>query len=137
MKKWLLSFAFVLVLSGCVDNGLDLPFTGLFPAGTWEITEYQENGFTLSHRNQLPQNTYGYIFQTNGRLVNRSINGFCGTPPITTEDYPGTWEWTGTSLLLHMRFWGGTSTQEWKITQTTPSTVTLKILQSKYTYDFD
>lgn len=137
MKKWTLSLAFLMILSGCMENGIHVPISGSFPVGSWEISSHQENGLTLSQRNTLPANTYGYIFQPNGRMISRSINGFCGTPPVITEDYPGTWKWTGNSIIIETRFWGGTINQEWKVLQSTNSTVNLEIIQSTYTYDFD
>lgn len=137
MKKWILSLAFLMILSGCMENGIDIPDLGAFPIGVWEIQSYQETGKTLKSKSSLPQNTFGYIFQPNGRMVNRSINGFCGTPPVMTEDFPGTWTRIGDTIRINMRFWGGSIQEDWKILQSTNSTVTLEILRSTYTYDFD
>lgn len=137
MKKWILSLAFLLILSGCMDNGIDVPLVGAFPVGAWEIRDSRGSVLTLNQRNPLPADTYGYIFQPNGRMVSRSINGFCGTPPVIMEDYPGTWTWTGNSIRINTRFWGGTIQEEWKVLQSTNSTVVLEILESTYNYDFD
>ena len=120
-----------------MENGIDIPDLGAFPIGVWEIQSYQETGKTLKSKSSLPQNTFGYIFQPNGRMVNRSINGFCGTPPVMTEDFPGTWTRIGDTIRINMRFWGGSIQEDWKILQSTNSTVTLEILRSTYTYDFD
>jgi hypothetical protein len=135
MKKLLLLLSFLLTLSSCVDSDTPPVQVGLFPLGTWTVGEWQENGFTLNQTQSLPENTYGYIFQKNGKLINRSNSGFCGTPPIITADFEGLWSNNGETITLEMGFWGGTIREEWKLTQVNGSRVTIERLNVDYQFD--
>ncbi|RZS95061.1 hypothetical protein [Cecembia calidifontis] len=135
MKKLLLSLSLVLILHSCVENEMISLEEGELPLGAWTIDARQENGFTLKATNTLPKNTYGYVFEKNGKLINRSNSGFCGTPPIVTADFDGKWKWQDEVLKLEMRFWGGTINEEWKILSSGPMTFTVELLKSEYKFD--
>jgi hypothetical protein len=107
---------------------------GEFPVGTWTNLQYNENGFSMERTNQLKENTYGFIFQDNGKLVNRSNSGFCGTPPIVTQDFSGKWKVEGDVLKLEMDFWGGKIIQEWRISSASSRSVTIEITMNEYKF---
>ncbi len=132
MKTTVLTFVFGLLLFSCIENEDLSAFTsGPVPVGNWSNLEFQENGLVMEKVNQLQENTYGYRFLSDGKLVHRANSGFCGTPPIVTADYEGTWVRDGDILTLTAPFWGGTQIQEWKITSATGSTLLVEVLSTE------
>ncbi|MFD2034961.1 hypothetical protein ACFSKL_09175 [Belliella marina] len=115
MKKILLAFSILLFFASCMENDGDIQENGQFPLGNWTISERHENGFSLIRTGSLPENTYGFSFQKNGKMTVRAIAGWCGTPPVVYSDYSGNWSNAGAALKLNMGFWGGRNVQEWKV----------------------
>jgi hypothetical protein len=113
------------------DPQLSALDNGPVPVGTWGNIIYQENDFILEKTQQLQENTYGYRFLSNGKLIHRANSGFCGTPPIVTSDFEGTWEKDGDIIRVESAFWGGQQIQEWKIKGHTGNTFRVEILSSE------
>jgi hypothetical protein len=135
MKKLLPLLAICSLLFSCVEQEtLDLE-SGEFPLGTWTNIQYEESGFTMERMNNLPENTYGFVFQKNGKLIHRANSGFCGTPPITTADFNGIWKVKGDIIEVEVEFWGGKYRQEWKVTQLSGITVRVELVKQEYIND--
>jgi hypothetical protein len=135
MKKIILLFSFLFILNSCMEQETLSLEGGEFPVGTWTDLQYNENGFSMARTNRLKENTYGFIFQNNGKLLSRSNSGFCGTPPIVTQDYSGKWKVEGNVLKLEMDFWGGKIIQEWRISSASSRSVTVEITKNEYKYN--
>ncbi|NHE59899.1 hypothetical protein G9Q97_24105 [Cyclobacterium sp. GBPx2] len=105
--------------------------SGPVPVGNWSNLEYRENGFEMEKVNQLQENTYGYRFLSNGKLIHRANSGWCGTPPIVTSDFEGTWEKEGDIITLTAAFWGGTQVQKWKISSSTGNSLEIEVISSE------
>jgi hypothetical protein len=135
MKKIILLFSFLFILNSCMEQEILSLEGGEFPVGTWTDLQYNENGFSMARTNRLKENTYGFIFQNNGKLISRSNSGFCGTPPIVTQDYSGKWKVEGDVLKLEMDFWGGKIIQEWRISSASSRSVTVEITKNEYKYN--
>ncbi|MFO7822568.1 MAG: hypothetical protein R6V72_01425 [Cyclobacterium sp.] len=129
MKTTVFTFVLGLLFFSCMENE-DLSALGSepFPVGNWSNLNYQENGFAMEKVNQLQENTYGYRFLSDGKLIHRANSGWCGTPPIVTTDYEGRWEKDGDILKVNVPFWGGTHVQEWKITSTSGNTLQVEVI---------
>jgi hypothetical protein len=64
----------------------------------------------------LDSSKYGYIFLNEGKLIERKNSGWCGTPPISYANFPGTWEFVSDSLLeINVAYWGGMTDYALKI----------------------
>lgn len=135
MKKIILLFTFLFILSSCMDQDSIMLESGEFPVGTWTNLEYNESGFSMERTTKLEENTYGFVFQNNGKLISRSISGFCGTPPIITQDYTGTWKIEEEILKVEMAFWGGKVIQEWRIISSSDRSVRVEILRDEYEFN--
>ncbi|SEJ45894.1 hypothetical protein SAMN05192553_10460 [Cyclobacterium xiamenense] len=133
MKKIVLTFVSGLLLFSCMEEeSLSALQTGPVPVGNWSNLEYQENGIAMEKVDELLENTYGYRFFSNGKLIHRANSGWCGTPPIVTNDYEGTWERNGEIIRLEAGFWGGTQIQELKIINETTSSLLLEEISSEW-----
>lgn len=129
MKTTVFTFVLGLLLFSCMeDESLSALQSGPVPVGNWSNLEYQENGIVMEKVNQLRENTYGYRFYSNGKLIHRANSGWCGTPPIVTSDFEGTWEKDGDVLTLTASFWGGTLVQKWKIINSAGNNLTIEII---------
>ena len=82
--------------------------------GTW-VEERDDSlstvydGITrMNRREDLDPDDYGFIIQEDGTFLERKNAGWCGTPPITYENYEGNWEAVSDSLLnITVGYWGG------------------------------
>ncbi|WP_194775013.1 hypothetical protein [Pararhodonellum marinum] len=135
MKKIYFLLCLVFLFSSCMEEE---PFTmgdEEFLVGQWTNLKYSESGFTMEKTSQIPENTYGFIIRGDGTLIHRSNLGFCGTPPIITQDYPGRWEVIGDIIQLESEFWGGTHFQEWKVTFLGKNQVQIEWITNEYNYE--
>jgi hypothetical protein len=128
-----LLFISILFTVSCVeDPQLSADEAGPLPVGSWSNLTYNENGMSMEKVSRLKENTYGYRFLSNGKLIHRANSGFCGTPPIVTSDFDGTWTKDGDTLRIEAAFWGGTSIVEWKIISTNDNKLTVEVLKNEW-----
>ncbi|MCR9016976.1 hypothetical protein [Aquiflexum gelatinilyticum] len=135
MKKSFPMLAICFLLLSCIEQETLELESGEFPLGTWTNIQFEETGFTMDRSSKLPENTYGYVFQKNGKLIHRANSGFCGTPPIVTADFAGKWTLKGDIVEVEVNFWGGKYRQEWKVTQLSGKTVKVELLKQEYFND--
>jgi hypothetical protein len=83
--------------------------------GNWIHPEYRDSLMILEKSETLNLNEYGIYFKTNGKLVERKIDGWCGTPPVVYKDYDGTWSKQDSLISIEVGFWGGIATYNWII----------------------
>ncbi|MCH6201989.1 hypothetical protein MMU07_20605 [Aquiflexum sp. LQ15W] len=135
MKKSLPLLAICFLLFSCMEQETLILETGEFPLGTWTNLQYEETGFTMDRSNRLEENTYGFVFSENGKLIHRANSSFCGTPPILTADFVGKWNVKGDVIEVEVNFWGGKYRQEWKVNQLSGNTVKVELLKQEYFND--
>jgi hypothetical protein len=135
MKKLLPLLAICSLLFSCLDQETLNLESGEFPLGTWTNIQYEESGFTMDRSSAIRANTYGYVFKENGKLIHRANSSFCGTPPIITADFAGTWNIDGDVVEVEVEFWGGKYSQEWKVNQASGKTVRIELLKQEYFHD--
>lgn len=90
MKELALAILLIFTLVSC--HKISDPAAGNAELiGSWTDPQYSDTLITYSRVNSLIENQYGITFKNNNKLVERQNRGFCGTPPITTADYEGTY----------------------------------------------
>jgi hypothetical protein len=101
--------------SHVTDSDEDYPLPDdLF--GTWVRAEYEEGIMTLRESEELEQDEYGFRIHPDGRFLERKNAGWCGTPPISYENYDGEWKGLSESLLeITVGYWGGTTSYRMEI----------------------
>jgi hypothetical protein len=127
----LLLIALIFIVSCVEDPLLSASDTGPLPVGSWSNVSYNETGMILEKVNKLQDNTYGYRFLGDGTFVHRANSGFCGTPPIVTSDFEGSWTKDGDILNIQGTFWGGETVEEWQIISSDNNVLTIKVLKSE------
>ena len=124
---------FVAILSvGCMEfNQNEVKYDHEI-IGAWSNVQWSESGISMDRVKNLQANTFGYLFNSNGTMVARHNAGWCGTPPIVTADYDGTWRVEDGKIILRFGYWGGDTTQDWLISGSSGKQVTINIINSEY-----
>jgi hypothetical protein len=132
MRKVILAFVFALALISChkEDNPIKEQDTSL--TGTWINPVFTDTLVTYDRSVQLTENQYGITFLNRNKVIERKNNSWCGTPPITTADYDGTWALTDDIVKVNIGFWGGTVDYTWKIISLCDSKLIISIVKTEY-----
>ena len=109
MKKTFLSIGFLFsLLAACSKDDIQIDPDNLL-IGIWNYSEYQDNSLIFTRNDQFIDNLC-YKFNSDGTMTERKNSGFCGTPPITYADYPGSWTIINDTLVeITVGYWGGTT----------------------------
>jgi len=117
MKK-LLILLLALLLISCEKDLLESDALGENTGivGTWIANAYEDDLTLLSRGDELDHSKYGFTIKDDGTFIERKNAGWCGTPPITYDNFEGTWEALSDSLLdITVAYWGGTMTYQMRI----------------------
>jgi len=80
------------------------------------VRGYVDDVFWLDRSEQLDPFKYGFTINDDGTFIERKNAGWCGTPPISYDNFEGTWEAVSDSLLeITVGYWGGTMTYQIRI----------------------
>jgi len=134
MKK-LVIMLFALLLIACEKELMDTEALGENEGiiGTWIENGYEADLTLLKRVNNLDPTKYGFIIEENGSFVERKNAGWCGTPPITYENFEGSWVALSDSLIeITVSYWGGTMTYQMRIVS-----LDAEDLQIRYLYTND
>jgi hypothetical protein len=107
--KNLILFTTLLFLSfGCSKDNNQIDPDNLL-IGVWNFSESNNNDNIYIRSSEFIED-HGYKFNGDGTLTERQNSGWCGTPPITYANYPGTWNLINDTLIsLDVGYWGGTT----------------------------
>jgi hypothetical protein len=100
--------------------------------GSWTDPQYTDTLVTYTRVSNLVENQYGIKFQTGNKLVQRQNSGWCGTPPIVTADYEGTWMWSDSLVNITVGFWGGTADLTWKVIHLNDQKLVISVVKADY-----
>ena len=106
------------VLLGCEEDFLEADAMGANAdiVGTWIEDGYEEDITVLERAQKLDDSKYGFTLKEDGTFIERKNSGWCGTPPISYENFDGTWEAVSDSLVeITVGYWGGTMTYQLRI----------------------
>jgi hypothetical protein len=103
--------------------------------GCWINPVYEDNtdekAITCYYRRSdtLPDNSEGIKFLKDGTLIERKNAGWCGTPPITYDNYSGEWKiQNNDEIKIDVAYWGGMENKIWKIINITKSVLKIEII---------
>ncbi len=109
MKKLSLFIFFLsLFLYSCSKDEIKIEPDNLL-IGIWNYSDYQDNASIFTRSQEFVDN-HCYRFNSDGTLTERKNSGWCGTPPISYADYPGTWNFLNDTLIqINVGYWGGST----------------------------
>ena len=130
MSKWILLFAVVL-LTACESDMAELvalgPNSGI--VGTWVEDAHTGDTLLFQRARELDEMKYGFSIGNDGSFLERKNAGWCGTPPITYENFEGTWKALSDSLLdVKVAYWGGMMTFQIRIISLEEEQLAIKYL---------
>jgi hypothetical protein len=110
MKNILITILFliiVLLLTSCKEGVME-PYVSEQLFGTW-VYQGPENDVTIMKKaDGLDPNNYGFVLYAGGKFLERKNSGWCGTPPISYENYDGKWKAeTENVLQIDVGYWRG------------------------------
>ena len=115
MKRLLVALLTVFSITACQKDETPAPQGNNDLVGTWINPQYTDTLLTYTRAASLVENEVGYIFKEGNTLICRQNSGWCGTPPIVTADYNGTWSWSDSIVSIKTSYWGGTTEFTWKV----------------------
>jgi len=130
MSKWILLFVVVL-LTACESEMAELEALGSNSGivGTWVEDAYMGDTLLFQRARQLDEEKYGFAIGDDGSFLERKNAGWCATPPITYENFEGTWEAVSDSLLdIKVAYWGGMMTFQIRIISLDEEKLAIKYL---------
>lgn len=75
--------------------------------GVWVTSSWENDLVLYSRATRFKNDEGGYQFNVDGSLVDRKNAGWCGTPPISYENFTGTWEQNEDTILVKSGSWNG------------------------------
>ncbi|MFN8134346.1 MAG: hypothetical protein U0Z17_03640 [Bacteroidales bacterium] len=132
MKTLFSALLLTFMLIACQKEAIIVPDGNTDLIGSWIKPQYVDSVITYERAENLLENSYGFTFKPGNKLIARQNSGWCGTPPISTTDYEGSWIQNGSEVKITMGYWGGTSIQTWKIVSLDQQKLVIYISSSKY-----
>ena len=103
----------LIMFAGCEKNSLFTENNDLL--GVWINRQNGDGYITFERTNSLKANEYGLSFGQDGNFLERKIDGWCATPPVSYSNYEGTWSFADSTINISVAFWGGTMDYKWKL----------------------
>lgn len=100
--------------------------------GSWIDPQYTDTIVTYTRAGDLVENQYGIKFISGNKLVQRQNSGWCGTPPIVTADYIGTWNGNDSIVNISVAYWGGTADLTWKVIVLNDQKLVISVVKADY-----
>jgi hypothetical protein len=132
MKTLAISVLLIVALVSCrkLEDPNDAGNHGLI--GSWVDPQYSDTTVTYTRAGNLIENQYGITFSSDNKLIQRQNNGWCGTPPISTTDYAGTWIMNDSIINFTVGYWGGTADFTWEIVSLNNRKLVVAVIKSEY-----
>jgi hypothetical protein len=132
MKTLLLTLMVAIVVVSCQKDENQSLTGNLDLVGSWINPQYNDTTVTYDRAQNLVENQFGVIFKSDNSLIERQLNGWCGTPPITTADYEGTWTWKDSIVTIRVGYWGGKANYSWKVLELNDRKLVISVIKTEY-----
>lgn len=83
--------------------------------GSWVFNTFTDSIYVYDKSTDLVENKLGFTLNENGTFIERKINGWCATPPVSLSDYNGTWSIQDSTIYASVGYWGGMVNYTWKV----------------------
>ena len=117
MKRLAFLMMMVLMVS-CSKEFLEVDALGenVGILGTWIDNGYHGDTLFMYRAGKLDAEKYGFTLKEDGTFLEHKNSGWCATPPISYDNFEGTWEVVSDSLLdITVAYWGGMMTYQIRI----------------------
>jgi len=102
--------------------------------GFWANGEYNEtdNTYTFSRVSDFLKNGYGFQFDYEKKFIERKNTGWCGTPPVSYDNFEGTWSTDPHNVFIEVPFWGGNAKYTWEVISVNLEKLVIKKTKEDY-----
>jgi len=102
--------------------------------GSWVSPVYQDNLITYTRSSELKDYAYGFSFGPDGKFIERTISGWCATPPVVYDNNNGNWSLSGIDkvIIVKVANWQGEAIYKWKIIKITENELKLQLLSKNF-----
>jgi len=129
MKKVIVIASLLIIIAGCSKESIQIDPDNLL-IGVWNYSEFSDNASVYTRGNDFVVNPC-FKFNGDGTMTERKNSGWCGTPPISYADYPGTWTILNDTLIqISVGYWGGTINYKLDI-----ESIDSNILKASFVYE--
>jgi len=129
MKKVIVIASLLIIIAGCSKESIQIDPDNLL-IGVWNYSEFSDNASVYTRGNDFVDNPC-FKFNGDGTMTERKNSGWCGTPPISYADYPGTWTILNDTLIqISVGYWGGTINYKLDI-----ESIDSNILKASFVYE--
>ena len=136
---WIWVFPFLWL--SCEDNTLIVNETtgnnAEMVIGNWIRPQYDDSTVTYVRSDGLKDNEYGFSFKRDSVFIERKNAGWCGTPPVSYDDFEGTWSIEDSVLKITVAYWGGFLDYKWKIMSLDQHHLTVYTIALEYHPDME
>ena len=106
MKNLIIICTLLFIALGCSKDNIQIDPDNLL-IGVWNYSDFNNNDNIYIRSNEFIEN-HCYKFNSDGTMTEKKNSGWCGTPPISYADYPGTWNIINDTLIqISVGYWGG------------------------------
>lgn len=109
MKPVYLLLCCLVLVSAC-NKDEDLAAVDGLPElffGAWVEPAYEDSVMILTRSLFLKEDSPGFVFKRDGGFIQRTVAGWCATPPVVYENYHGVWEKVDENTYqINIDFWG-------------------------------
>jgi hypothetical protein len=128
------------LMTGCEkdEKNLKIPdgIIGFWANHEYEIAPLPKVIIRYKRVKVLPVNSEGIRFLKDGTLIERKNKNAGWSPPITYDDFSGTWQIENNNdIKISVAFWGGTEHKTWKIIDVTNKILRIEMIPSDTEYD--
>lgn len=102
--------------------------------GYWMNPVYADSTVSYGRVSGLKYNCYGIVFKADGTCIERKVDGWCGTPPVTYSDFNGTWTMADSVISIKVGYWGGVAGYTWKLKSVTADSLKIVIKEQTFPY---
>ena len=129
MKKAIVTISLLIIIAGCSKEHNQIDPDNLL-IGVWNYSDYNDNASVYTRSSDFTDGPC-FKFNADGTMTERKNSGWCGTPPISYADYPGTWAMLNDTLVqISDGYWGGTINYKIDI-----ESIDSKILKASFVYE--
>jgi len=129
MKKAIATFSLLIIIVACSKDSIQIDPDNLL-IGVWDYSDFSDNAFVYTRSNDFVDGPC-FKFNEDGTMTERKNSGWCGTPPISYADYPGTWTILNDTLIqISVGYWGGTINYKLDI-----ESIDSNILEASFVYE--
>jgi len=132
MRTIFLTLLVSFLIISCQKDETPLKKTNEMMVGNWINPVYIDTLVTFEKAATLIENQYGVSFEANNKMVERKNSGWCGTPPIVTNDYTGEWNWNDSLVNIKVGYWGGTAEYTWQIISADDKKLVVTVVKSSF-----